>query len=331
MSSAPNSSNDKKALMVSDDELRILRDMAKYWRRHNKLEGPQGFQPPIPDTFQGAILAMVSSEDGIPAAESKLLPGRGKIRMRRLWFKDGLTTSEDKEIVGPDDYPVLFNNLLDEHVEHNCFNMSTEQEWVENDIVLVLPLKDGHFIVIPSVGSGGNLHATIQSCLGGGFYTAILSLDENRTWSLPSVGSGSGSVSGCDLCDSLTGTGGECATFTEPSRQSVPEDGATVYVYDPRKLILESGAHVVITDTGDMIATGEVVEYTGTGSGEDSAEMAKLYFVLAGTYRLVAIPDRYYECCGGTSVVLVRCDMFIVEGTACPGEQIECPVTGTGG
>jgi hypothetical protein len=137
----------------SDSDLAILRDMVRYYKRYRKLDGGGSNLIQTPDTYQGAILAKVSSEDGLPAATSKTKPGRGKIRMRRLWFEDGDTSQEDMEIVGPTDKPLLFQGLSDELLEYTCYNVSETVFYEENDIVAVLPLKDGHFIVVPS-GAG---------------------------------------------------------------------------------------------------------------------------------------------------------------------------------
>jgi hypothetical protein len=328
--------------LFSDTELSVLRDVVSYWKRHKKLEGSGDSGLSIPETYQGAILAKVVSENGIPAAESRLLPGRGRISMRRMWFRGGDTTSDEMDIVGPTDVPLLFQNLTDAQVEHTCYNISTEQEWIEGDILLVVAMKDGHFCAIPSVGGGGTKHATIDACLGNGYYMATLSLTENRSWSLPSAGTGTsestgtgtgtGTSNGCDVCGGVTGTGGECGELREPERASVPGDGEPIYVYDPRKLALKPGAHVIVTNTGDFVDTGEVMMYTGTGTAGDTPVMAPLYFVLTGNYKLVAIPDRFYTCCEGPpkQVIMTRCDLYIVEGSLCSGEEVECPPAGTG-
>jgi hypothetical protein len=169
------------------------------------------------------------------------------------------------------------------------------------------------------------------------YETFYLSL--NPTFDLPSItgtgtdtGTGSGQYNECTPCQWITGenTGTDtvavCGTLQQPSRVSVPADGALVYCYDPRLLTLGIGAHVIITDMGDTV----VDPTTGTGTGTGTAiDTIPLYMILTGNYDLVAIPDKFYECCDGV-VTLTRCDNYIVEGVFCPGVEVECPGTGTG-
>jgi hypothetical protein len=203
---------------------------------------------------------------------------------------------------------------------------------------LLLILRNGaEWSPVAAVGaSSSQRHARIVECLGNGYYSAYLSL--NPTFDLPSItgtgtdtGTGSGQYNECTPCQWITGenTGTDtvavCGTLQQPSRVSVPADGALVYCYDPRLLTLGINAHVIITDMGDTV----VDPTTGTGTGTGTAiDTIPLYMILTGNYDLVGIPDRFYECCDGT-VVLVKCDNYIVEGVFCPGNQIECPGTGT--
>ena len=208
---------------------------------------------------------------------------------------------------------------------------------------LLLILRNGaEWSPVAAVGSSSQRHASIVECLGNGYYSAYLSL--TPTFDLPSItgtgtdtGTGSGQYNECTPCQWITGeneagtgTAGNvgpvaCGTLQQPSRVSVPADGALVYCYDPRKLTLGIGAHVVITDMGDTV----VDPATGTGTGTGTAiDTIPLYMVLTGNYALVGIPDRFYACCDG-SVILTRCDTYIVEGVLCQGVEIGCPGTGT--
>jgi len=213
---------------------------------------------------------------------------------------------------------------------------------------LLLVLRNGaEWSPVAAVGSSSSQrHASIVECLGNGYYSAYLSL--TPTFDLPSItgtgtdtGTGSGQYNECTPCQWITGeneagtgtgTSGNagnvgpvvCGTLQQPSRVSVPADGALVYCYDPRRLTLGIGAHVVITDMGDTV----VDPTTGTGTGTAIATIT-LYMVLTGNYTLVAIPDKVYECCDGV-VTLTRCDTYIVEGVFCQGVEIDCPGTGTG-
>jgi len=180
-------------------------------------------------------------------------------------------------------------------------------------------------------------HATIASCLGNGYYSANLSL--SPAFNLPSItgtgtdtGTGSGQYDECDPCQWIsgenTGTASAiCGTLNQPSRVAVDGAGATIYCYDPRKLTLAVGAHVIVTNMGDTVTNP--VTGTGTGTGTGTAiDTIPLYMILTGNYDLVGIPDRFYECCNNV-VTLTRCDMYIVEGFYCPGVQADCPGTGT--
>jgi hypothetical protein len=178
-------------------------------------------------------------------------------------------------------------------------------------------------------------HATILSCLGNGYYSAALST--NPTFDLPSTtgtgtdtGTGSGQYNECSPCQWITGenTGTDaaaCGSLQQPSRVSVPGDGSTIYCYDPRKLTLSTGAHIIVTNMGDTVVNPEPGTGTGTGTAIDTIP---LYMILTGNYDLVGIPDRFYECCDNV-VTLTRCDTYIVEGFYCPGVQVDCPGTGS--
>jgi len=178
-------------------------------------------------------------------------------------------------------------------------------------------------------------HARVTGCLGNGYYSASLSL--NPSFDLPSItgtgtdtGTGSGQYDECDPCQWVTGenTGTDtavCGSLQQPSRVSVPADGSTVYCYDPRKLTLSTGAHIVITSMGDTVVNPVAGTGTGTGTAIDTIP---LYMILTGNYDLIGIPDRFYECCNN-EVIMTRCDTYVVEGFYCPGVQVECPGTGT--
>jgi hypothetical protein len=209
---------------------------------------------------------------------------------------------------------------------------------------LLLIIRNGaEWSPVNAVGSSSQKHARIVECLGNGYYSAYLSL--NPTFDLPSItgtgtdtGTGSGQYDECTPCQWITGeneagtgTAGNvgpvvCGTLQQPSRVSVPADGALIYCYDPRLLTLGINAHVIITDMGDTV----VDPTTGTGTGTGTAiATIPLYMILTGNYDLVGIPDRFYTCCDGT-VVLTRCNTYIVEGVFCEGVEIQCPGTGTG-
>ena len=224
----------------------------------------------------------------------------------------------------------------------NVTNRYTTFSASEGDLLLIVR-NGAEWSPVNAVGSSSQKHARIVECLGNGYYSAYLSL--NPTFDLPSItgtgtdtGTGSGQYNECTPCQWITGeneagtgTAGNvgpvaCGTLQQPSRVSVPADGALVYCYDPRLLTLGINAHVIITDMGDTV----VDPTTGTGTGTGTAiDTIPLYMILTGNYDLVGIPDRFYECCDGV-VTLTRCDNYIVEGVFCQGIQIDCPGTGTG-
>jgi hypothetical protein len=206
---------------------------------------------------------------------------------------------------------------------------------------LLLIIRNGaEWSPVNAIGSSSQRHAVIVECLGGGYYTALMAATPE--FSLPSetdtgtdTGTGTGGTFNCNMCDLIvgenepgTGTAGnvgpvECGFLVAPSRYAPTGTGDLIYCYDPRLLTLPASAHVIISDLGDRLTV------TGTGTGTGTANTGEvLWMVLTGNYNLVAIPDRTYECCDGT-VVLVKCDNYIVEGVYCPGYQIECPGTGT--
>jgi hypothetical protein len=202
--------------------------------------------------------------------------------------------------------------------------------------VLLIIRNGAEWSPVNAVGSSSQKHATVVSCLGNGYYSAYLSL--SPTFDLPSItgtgtdtGTGSGQYDECDPCQWITGenTGTDaaaCGSLNQPSRVSVPGDGALIYCYDPRKLVLGIGAHIIVTNMGDTVANPVAGTGTGTGTAIDTIP---LYMILTGNYDLVGIPDRFYTCCNDT-VIMTRCDTYIVEGVYCPGIEIECTGTGTG-
>lgn len=186
-------------------------------------------------------------------------------------------------------------------------------------------------------------HARITACLGNGYYSATL--PESVVFSLPpltgtgtATGTGSGQTNECEPCQWITGenlpgtgTAGNvgpvsCGSVVQPSRVGMPSGGTTIYCYDPRKLSLSVGSHVVVTNMGDTVDSPETGTGTGTGTG---VPKEILWIILTGNYDLIAIPDRHYTCCDNV-VVLTRCDNYIVEGFYCIGTEISCPGTGTG-
>lgn len=202
---------------------------------------------------------------------------------------------------------------------------------------LLMIIRNGaEWSPVTVVSSSSQKHARITGCLGNGYYSATIS--DNPTFDLPSItgtgtdtGTGSGQYNECAPCQWVTGenTGTDtavCGTLQQPSRVSVPADGASVYCYDPRLLTLSNNAHVILANLGDQV----VDPATGTGTGTGTAvDYIPLWMVLTGNYDLVGIPDRFYTCCNN-EVVMTRCDMYIVEGVLCPGVEVDCPGTGTG-
>ena len=218
---------------------------------------------------------------------------------------------------------------------------------------LLLVIRHGSEWSPINVASSGALrHAVVSSCYGNGYYTAYLSLDPQ--FSFPSttgtgtgttegVGTGSGLFNECDMCslvygETEAGTGTAvlegsvtCGSLSQPSRAAVTGDGSLIYVYDPRLLTLPGGAHVVVADMGDRIPDPGLDPGTGTGTGTGTATSnVILWIVQTGSYPLIGIPDRFYECCDNV-VYLTRCDTYITEGYLCSGATSSCPVgTGTG-
>lgn len=332
-------------IKVTQKDAIVLRDMKRDVDRWRKKEGPQGTYPTTPDTFQGAIPAVVSSLTGIPAAETAVQTGRGKIKIRTLWYRDNDITVLDMDVVGPDDEPKLFNNTADEFVEYDCYNISTSQEWAYGDTLLVVPLAMGRFLAVSSASSGSAIHGRVTECMGNGYY--VVSTGAAPIFNLPSpLGTGTGDVpdatgtgtgdSNCDMCSLLTGGNGtgegdaSCRTLEQPTRVVPGVGDETIYAYNPRGLELKVPGHVVVEWLGDYVEDPDPPIDTGTGT---AVPLVKLYIIITGTYPLVGVPDRFYECCTGPpqQVIMVRCDTYIVEGVYCIGQQTTCPVvTGTG-
>ena len=205
---------------------------------------------------------------------------------------------------------------------------------------LLMIIRHGSEWAPVTIAASTQRHATIVNCYGNGYYSAYLS--DNPAFTLPSItstgtgtgtgtarGTGSGEFDECDPCQWISGenTGTDtstCGSISQPYRESVPGDGSLVYCYDPRKLVLSGGAHVVLSNLGDQVTNPETGTGTGTGTATD---YIPLWMVLTGNYDLVGIPDRFYTCCND-AVIMTRCDTYIVEGSYCPGVEIEC-VTGT--
>jgi hypothetical protein len=328
-------------LLFTQAERRQLQDMSRFFNRHKKQEGGGNKLIEVPDTYQGAFLAKVVSEEGIPAASGPTVPGRGTVVFHQLWFVGDNTSQEDMELVGPTDKPVLFNNLPENSLEQTVYNTSETQEWIKNDIVLVVPLAHGRLVVVPSLASSPTRHAVVVSCLGNGYYTARLAVP--HAWQLPSpiatgTGTGTGTSvtegSGCNVCDSISFNGsGEysasCGDMTQPQRESLEGYGDIIYCYDPRKLPLDALGHIIVANLGDYVDASEYEEAvvsTGTGTGTGtSSTLVVLWMVITGNYPLVGIPDRFYDCCPDGQPKLIRCDTYITEGVKCPGVDDPCP------
>lgn len=205
---------------------------------------------------------------------------------------------------------------------------------------LLMIIRHGSEWAPVTVAASTQRHAVIVNCYGNGYYSAYLS--DNPAFTLPSItstgtgtgtgtdrGTGSGQYDECDPCQWVSGenTGTDtsvCGALSQPSRVAVAGDGELVYCYDPRKLTLSGGAHVILSNLGDQVINPETGTGTGTGTATD---YIPLWMVLTGNYDLVGIPDRFYTCCNDV-VIMTRCDTYIVEGFYCPGVEIEC-VTGT--
>jgi len=218
---------------------------------------------------------------------------------------------------------------------------------------LLLVIRNGsEWSPINVASSAGALrHAVVDTCYGGGYYTAYLSLAPEFTFpdtSETGTGTGTGtSASDCDMCSLIVGEtepavgtaslegAVTCGSLLQPTRTTILGDGDLIYIYDPRLLTLPSGAHVVVANMGDRIAdpgldpgTGTDVG-TGTGTGTGTAsDTVILWIVQTGNYPLIGIPDRFYECCDNAPL-LVRCDIYVTEGYFCQGETSSCPGTGT--
>lgn len=205
---------------------------------------------------------------------------------------------------------------------------------IAGDVLLVIR-NESEFTPITAVASS-NKHARIAECLGNGYYSANLSLTiafevpsllAGGTGTTEGVGTGSTLYNECDPCALIygenTGTASPavCGTLIDPFRVNAPGDGDLIYCYDPRKLSLSVGAHVIVTNMGDQILHPE----TGTGTG---TALETIWMILTGNYDLVGIPDRFYTCCNDT-VTLTKCDTYVVEGFYCPGQATDCPGTGT--
>ncbi len=245
--------------------------------------------------------------------------------------------------------PVLPNSLdMEESTEDSGLDTITNRYTTfsahAGDLLLII--RNGSEWSPVTAASGTLRHARITQCLGNGFYTANLSVNprfvipsssETGTGTISGVGTGSGLTNECDLCSLLYG-GNEpvgtaidygdavCSTLVQPTRTSVDGDGTLIYVYDPRKLTLSVNAHVIVTDLGDTADDPNPVPGTGTGT---AIPQVSVWMVQSGNYDLIAIPDRFYECCDGVTVKMTRCDNYITEGVFCPGNQTYCPV-GTG-
>jgi hypothetical protein len=214
--------------------------------------------------------------------------------------------------------------------EETVTNRYTSFSAAAGDLLLVIR-NGSEWSPITAVASPQK-HAEITGCAGNGYYVARLATAP--TFSYPETGTGTGTVGACDLCESITGeaTGTDssvartCGSLTQPTRTQVNGTGESIYCYDPRKLTLNVGAHVIVSNLGDTIVDPEPGTGTGTGTASD---MVTLWMILTGNYELVAIPDRFYKCCDD-QVILARCDNYIVEGVYCPGDEIDCPTTGTG-
>lgn len=219
-------------------------------------------------------------------------------------------------------------------------NRYTTFSALAGDLLLIIRNGSEWSPVNVAGSSGSQRHAKITGCLGNGYYSA--ELVDDPSFLLPSLtgtgtatGTGSGQYDECDPCqwvqgENEAGTGtayvaAACGSLSQPSRVGVTGGGTTIYCYDPRKLTLQSDAHIIVSDLGDTITSPE----TGTGTGTGTAEQSEsLWMILTGNYELIGIPDRWYACCDG-NVTMVKCDTYIVEGFFCPGVETGCPGTGT--
>lgn len=208
-------------------------------------------------------------------------------------------------------------------------NRFTSFSAVSGDLLLVIRNQAEYSPV--NVVSSSQKHAQVVRCLGDGYYTVQIA--NTTSFDLPGTGTfgiievaGTGTA-GCNLCDQIVGETGTaasgltvtCGSLSQPSRTSVTGDGDRVFAYDPRKLLLPNGAHVVISNMGDTVQ----VPNAGTGTVPGTEP---LWIILTGNYTLIAIPDRFYECCDNVPV-LIKCDQYITEGIYCPGQEITCAGT----
>jgi hypothetical protein len=275
-------------------------------------------------TFHNMLYYAVLTEDLAPATNATTGYTSAECRVLRYVQPIDSTTLNMESATGDISLQTITNR-------YTTFSASI------GDVLLIIR-NGAEWSPVAAVGSSSSQrHAMIIECLGGGYYTALMAATPE--FSLPSeigTGTGTGGTFGCSMCDLIvgenepgTGSAGnvgpvECGSLVAPSRYVPTGTGDLIYCYDPRLLTLPVSAHVIISDLGDRLTV------TGTGTGTGTANTGEvLWMVLTGNYNLVAIPDRFYECCDGV-VTLTRCDNYIVEGVFCQGNQIDCPGTGTG-
>lgn len=218
-------------------------------------------------------------------------------------------------------------------------NRSITFSAAEGDLVLIIRNESEWTPITP--GASSIRHAIVKECMGGGYYRGELATmafvvpTDNTPGTAVYTGTGTGTGTGgsqCDDCDNVvpdTDSNG-CAEAVQPSRVVPVGNGTAIFMYDPRPTPLIIGGHAIVAYISDNADTSAAGVQTGTGTGT-SQDTDSIWMVLNGNYPIVGIPDRYYECCPDGTVILTRCDLYVVEGVLCPGTTISCPATtGTG-
>jgi len=251
----------------------------------------------------------------------------------------GYTQANGKVVryVQPNNNTLDMEDAVNDDSVFTVTNRFTTYSAVTGDLVLIMRNGSEWTPVVPGAGSS-IIHCRVTCDLGQGYYKATIGTRPAFSFPKDDAQTGTGCFdTGTGTCptdgDSCgTSLPGECPPAGSGVDRELPLIGETsVYIYDPRRVNLSIPGHALIVDMGDTIVDFYNLGMdTGTGTGT-GCPTATLYMVLSGTYDIVEIPDKHYECCPDGSIKLIRCDTYIVEGMLCVGIEDPCTIgTGTG-
>lgn len=143
---------EKQPIKATAQEVNDLRRMFRYFREQEQKNAtglPDGEEPPVQS--MGALICTVM-EGGVPAATDADTPGKGNVRIRKLWITPSGIGSTDRLVVDAAEY----TNYDPDVVKQVAYNIGGS-DYAEGDQVICMPLAHGGLVILSAEGTAGQL------------------------------------------------------------------------------------------------------------------------------------------------------------------------------